>query len=132
MDYWGAKGYVGLPPLKLLGGGGWPPLAPLFLRLCPTKLCYTRLFGQGFACQDNGHSSHTKSSTPFQIIYGKKASKSAKYRLPRRKKKKKKKRLNKIKMYLGLDIIIKLKFTTNFDRCAILNVFNCLTRDFEH
>ena len=31
----GAKGYVGPPPLKLLGGGAWPPLAPpLFLRLC--------------------------------------------------------------------------------------------------
>ena len=22
------------PPLKLLGGGAWPPLPPLFLRLC--------------------------------------------------------------------------------------------------
>ena len=30
----------------------------------------------------------------------------------------------KITMYLGLDIIIKLKFTTDFDRCAILNVLN--------
>ena len=29
------------------------------------------------------------------------------------------KRPVKITMYLGLDIIIKLKFTTNFDRCAI-------------
>ena len=28
-------------------------------------------------------------------------------------------------MYLGMDIIIKLKFTINFDRCAILNVLNC-------
>ena len=35
-----------------------------------------------------------------------------------------------ITMYLGLDIIIKLKFTTNFDRCAILNVLNYLTNDF--
>ena len=32
MDYWGAKGYVGPPPLKLLGGPG-PPWPPLFLRL---------------------------------------------------------------------------------------------------
>ena len=32
-------------------------------------------------------------------------------------------------MYFGLDIIIKLKFTTNVDRCAILNVLNCLTKN---
>ena len=31
-------------------------------------------------------------------------------------------------MYLGLDIIIKLKFTTNIDRCAILNILNCLAK----
>ena len=31
---------------------------------------------------------------------------------------------------LGLDNIIKLKFTTNFDRCAILNVLKCLTKSF--
>ena len=30
----------------------------------------------------------------------------------------------KIAMYLGLDIIIKIKFTTIFGRCAILNVLN--------
>ena len=42
----------------------------------------------------------------------------------------KKKRSVKITMYLGLDNIIKLKFTTNFDRCAILNVLNCLTENF--
>ena len=34
-------------------------------------------------------------------------------------------------LYLGLDIIIKLKSTTNFDICAILNVLNCLTKSFE-
>ena len=28
-------------------------------------------------------------------------------------------------------IIIKLKFTTDFDRCAILNVLNYLTKNFE-
>ena len=33
-------------------------------------------------------------------------------------------------MHLGLDNITKLKFTTNFDRCAILNVLNCLTKNF--
>ena len=27
--------------------------------------------------------------------------------------------------------INKLNFTTNFDRCAILNVRNCLTKNFE-
>ena len=34
-------------------------------------------------------------------------------------------------MYLGLDIIIKLKFTTISDRCAILNILNYLTKNFE-
>ena len=34
-------------------------------------------------------------------------------------------------MYLGLEIKIKLKFTTDFDRCAILNVLNYLTKNFE-
>ena len=42
-----------------------------------------------------------------------------------------KKRSVKITMYLGLDIIIKLQFTTDFDRCAILNVLNYLTKNFE-
>ena len=37
----------------------------------------------------------------------------------------------KITMYLSLDIIIKIKFTTIFDRCAILNVLNYLTKNFE-
>ena len=41
-----------------------------------------------------------------------------------------KKRPVKITMHLGLDIVIKLKFTTNFDRCAILNVLNYLTNNF--
>ena len=34
----------------------------------------------------------------------------------------------KITMYLGLD---KIKFTKIFDRCAILNVLNYLTKNFE-
>ena len=37
----------------------------------------------------------------------------------------------KITLYLGLDIVIKLKFTTDFDRYAILNVLNYLTKNFE-
>ena len=36
-----------------------------------------------------------------------------------------------ITMLLGLDNIIKLKFTTKFDRCAILKVLNCLTKNFK-
>ena len=41
------------------------------------------------------------------------------------------KRPVKITMYLGFDIIMKLKFTTIFDRCEILNVLNYLTKNFE-
>ena len=41
-----------------------------------------------------------------------------------------KKRSVEITMHLGLDNIIKLKFTTKFDRCAILKVLNCLTMNF--
>ena len=37
----------------------------------------------------------------------------------------------KITMFLGLDIIIKIKFTTIFGRCAILNLLNYLTKYFE-
>ena len=65
-------------------------------------------------------------TSPCQNIYEKKTSKSAKYHLPLATKKP-----VKITMYLGLDIIIKLKFTTDFDRCAILNVLNYLTKNFE-
>ena len=43
---------------------------------------------------------------------------------------KKKKRSVEVTMHMGLDNIIKLKFTTNFDRCAILNVLKCLTKNF--
>ena len=37
----------------------------------------------------------------------------------------------KITTYLGLDIIIKFKFTAIFDSSAILNVINYLTKNFE-
>ena len=57
----------------------------------------------------------------------KKTSKSAKHACHYAKKE----RPVKITMYLGLDIIIKIKFTTIFDRCAILNVLNYLTKNFE-
>ena len=42
-----------------------------------------------------------------------------------------KKRPVTITVYLGLEIIIKLKFTTDFDRCAILNILNYLIKNFE-
>ena len=41
------------------------------------------------------------------------------------------KRPVKITMYLGFDMIIKLKFTKIFDRCALLNVLNYLTENFD-
>ena len=60
-----------------------------------------------------------------------KNSETAKYRIPLR--------LNKIiiimtrekKVHLGLNIIIRSKFTTNFNRCAMLIVRNSLTKDVE-
>ena len=42
------------------------------------------------------------------------------------------KRPVKITMYFGLDIMIKLKFTTNFERCAIFNVLNYLTKNLKY
>ena len=82
-------------------------------------------------CLAQGHNSHTKIS-PLTKSFTKKKKK---------KKNEKKcevplattlqKRPVKVTIYLGLDIIIKLKFTTNFDRCAIINVANCLTKKFE-
>ena len=41
------------------------------------------------------------------------------------------KRPVKITVHLGLDNIIKLKFTSSFDRCEILNVLNYLNKNFE-
>ena len=64
---------------------------------------------------------------PLPKYLREKTSKSAKYHRPLRYQK----RLVKITMYFGLDIIIKLKFTTNFDRCAILNVLNYLNKKFK-
>ena len=75
-----------------------------------------------------GHSCHTKKSTLAKIFTKKKTSKSVKYH---RQLRYEKKTGYNITMYLGLDIIIKLKFTTNFDRCAILKVLNYLTKNFE-
>ena len=73
-----------------------------------------------------GHSCHTKKST-LAKTFTEKTSKSAKHACHYATKE----RPVKITMYLGLDIIIKIKFTTIFDRCAILNVLNYLTKNFE-
>ena len=89
---------------------------------------FSKVFGLGLACQAKGQCCHTKTQ-PMPKYLRKKTSKSANYHLPLRYKKKKKKRPVKITMYLGLDIIIKLKFTTDFDRCAILSVLNYLTKN---
>ena len=72
-----------------------------------------------------GHSCHTKKINPCQNIYEKKKSKSSKHACLYATKE----RPDNITMCLGLDIIIKLKFTTIFDRCAILNVLNYLTKN---
>ena len=73
-----------------------------------------------------GHSCHTKQST-LAKTFTEKTSKSAKHACHYATKE----GPDKITMFLGLDIIIKLKFTTMFDRCAILNVLNYLTKNFE-
>ena len=75
-----------------------------------------------------GHSCHTKKSNLAKIFTKKKKrvkvrSTTGHYAT--------KKRPVKITMYLGLNTIIKLKFTINFDRCAILNVLSYLTKNFE-
>ena len=82
-----------------------------------------------YAIRSNGKCScftcHTKKTNSCQNHLWKKTSKGAKYRLPLRYK-------NHVKIiHLGLGNIIKLKFTTNCDRCAILNVLNCLTKNYE-
>ena len=73
-----------------------------------------------------GHSCHTKKSTLAKTFTKKKRVKVQSTPATTLQK-----RPVKITMYLALDIIIKLKFTTIFDRCAILNVLNYLTKNFE-
>ena len=84
-----------------------------------------RFLAWAWLAKAKGHSCHTKN----QLVpkpFTEKTSKSAKYPWPLRYKK----RSVELTMHLGLGNIIKLKFTTNFDRCAILNVLNCLTKNF--
>ena len=71
-----------------------------------------------------GHSCHTKNQLLPKPFTGKKRVKvrsSPGHKAT--------KRSVEITMHLGLDHIIKLKFTKKIDRCAILNVLNCLTKN---
>ena len=85
-----------------------------------------KLLAWAWLAKAKGHSCHTKKST-LAKPFTEKTSKSAKHACHYATKE----RPVKITMYLGLDIIIKIKFTTHFDRCAILNVLNYLTKNFE-
>ena len=84
------------------------------------------VFGLGLVAKAKGHSCHTKNQLLPKPFTEKKRV-NAKYPGPLRHKKKTKKKKTSVEitMHLGLDSIIKLKFTTKFDRCAILNVLNC-------
>ena len=86
----------------------------------------TDLLAWAWLAKAKGHSCHTTKST-LAKTFTEKTSKSAKHACHYATKE----RPVKITMYLGLDIIINIKFTTIFDRCAILNVLNYLTKNFE-
>ena len=73
----------------------------------------TMLLAWAWLAKAKGHSCHTKKSTLAKTFTEKKRVKVQSTAT--------KERSDKITMYLGLDIIIKLKFTRSFDRCAILN-----------
>ena len=91
----------------------------------PAALLFT-FFGLGLACQGQRRSCHTKNQLLPNHLRKKRVkvrSTPGHYAT--------KKRPVKIIMHLGLENVIKFKFTTNFDRCAILNVLNCLTKNFE-
>ena len=85
------------------------------------------LFCLALACQAKSHSCHTKLSHPVPN----RLRKTVKVRITRATSLRYKNRPIKITMHLGLDIKINFKFTTNFDRCAILYVLNCCTKNFE-
>ena len=97
-----------------------------FARLFKLTKHIALLLAWAWLAKAKGHSCHTKKSTLAKHLR-KKTSKSAKHACHYATKE----RSVKITMYLGLDIIIKIKFTTIFDRCAILNVLNYLTKNFE-
>ena len=70
-------------------------------------------------------------SQPLPKHLRKTPSKSAKYHLQCIPLRQKLKRPLKIKICLGLNLIIRFKFTTLFDRCAMLIVSNCSTINSE-
>ena len=84
------------------------------------------VFGLSLACQAKGQCCHTKKSTLAKIFTEKNEKKCEVQPATTLQK-----RPVKIIMYLGLGIIIMLKLTTDFDGCAILNVLNYLTKNFE-
>ena len=88
-------------------------------------------FWPGLGLPSKGLSYHDKINS-CQTIYGKERVNVRGTALHYAAKKKRRKKTVKITMYLGLDNKIKLKFTTYFDRYAILNVLNCLTKNCEH
>ena len=96
------------------------------IRKTSTAWCYKSFLARAWLAKARANVSY-QNINPCQNIYRKKISKSAKYVCHYATKN----RPAKITMYLGLDIINKLKFTTDFDRCAILNVLACLTKNFE-
>ena len=85
-----------------------------------------KIFGLGLACQGRRPLLSYQKINPCQNIYGKKRVKVRSTPATMLQK-----RPVKITMYLGLDIIIKIKFTAIFDRCAILIVLNYLIKNFE-
>ena len=92
-----------------------------------SNMCYGLLFlAWAWPAKAKGRSCHTKKSTLAKNIYEKKRVKVRSTPAATLQK-----NPVKITMYLGLEIIIKLKFTTIFDNCAILNVLNYLTENFE-
>ena len=79
----------------------------------------------GLACQAKSQCCHTKMSTLAKIFTGKnriKVRRTASHYAAKRT------RENCNVFSFGHH---KLKFTTNFDRYAIINVLNCLTKNFE-
>ena len=100
----------------------------IFLFTSVTSLFFLLLLFLAWAwlAKAKGRSCHTKKPT-LAKTFTEKTSKSAKRACHYATKE----RPDKITMYLGLNIIIKLKFTIIFDRCAILNVLNYLTKNFE-
>ena len=84
------------------------------------------VFGLGLACQAKGQCCRTKISTLAKTLTEKKRVKVRSTPATTLQK-----RPVKITIYLGLYIIIRLKFTIIFDKCAILNVLNYLTKNFE-